>query len=290
MLDSIPSIPPNRQRGRSSIRAESGSGMATEPLGDRETRIESRSADPEERRRAASEDVRPEDCLKRGGGSETEDPVAKETRSREQALIHAIGVRDEEACRALIRRHHAEMVRVARGFVRSRAVAEEVVQETWVAMLQGLAEFQGRSSLKTWLFGILIRRARAAGVRERRTAALSQLRRTSKDEECDPMDAFFHPEDHPDAGGWALPPQRWRHNPEDAALASELQRTVSRAVRDLPEAQQVVVRLRDREGWETGEIAALLGRTPNWVRVNLHRARLKIRLALAARLGAEESR
>lgn len=288
MLESTSSISSATGGKRASIRAKGADAMATEPLGEDEPRKgrrrEERLLSEELPLARSSKEARPApaDGVDPAAGSSCERP--------EEELLQALAARDEEACRALIREHHATMVRVARGFVRTEAVAEEVAQETWVAMLQGLPDFRGQASLKTWLFGILIRRARAAGARENRSAALSQLTKQAGSSDCDPMDAFFHGAEHPENGSWAVPPQRWRRNPEDAALEGELLRTVGRVVRRLPEAQRIIVCLRDGEGWEAAEIAALLDRTPNWVRVNLHRARVKIRLAVIERLGREDSR
>lgn len=290
MLEWVPSTSTATGGKRASIRAKGADTMAMEPLGDGEPRKERRR---DARRPADGSALEGQSRVAGSDRGESVDPApngpSESSESAEKELLQAVAARDEVACRALIREHHATMVRVAREFVRSRAVAEEVAQETWVAVLQGLPGFRGQASLKTWLFGILIRCACATGVRENRSAALSQLTGRDGGDECDPMDAFFHSADHPEAGSWAVPPQRWRRNPEDAALGAELRETVDKAVRALPEAQRLVAYLRDGEGWGTAEIAELLDRTPNWVRVNLHRARVKIRLAVMERLGRGES-
>lgn len=293
MLNWLLSFSPSGMGSRASIRAKGGRSMAAE-----------RFEQPGSRREDRSSERRDLDGLAERGSSQSRDRAARRPSEavnggpspgrpcdmEEHELLAAVAARDEEACNHLIWLHHDGMVRLARGFVRSRELAEEVVQETWMAAFRGLREFEGRSSFKTWLFGILIRQARAAGAREHRTAPFSQLVRSPSEEECDPMEAFFHDEGHPDAGGWAVPPQRWRRNPEDMALDAEMRRVVEEAIVELPEAQGVVVTLRDGEGWETEEVATLLDRTPNWVRVTLHRGRAKVRLAVVDRLGAREAR
>lgn len=289
VLDSTLSVSAGGKGSRASIRARGGEAMATEPLDERQSRLTDRSRRQDPGERSVEQGTR-QDTGRRGDSSQLSSSPQAVGRVEERDLLRAVACRDEEACRELICLHHDSMVRLARGLVRTHTLAEEVVQETWMAMLQGLPTFEGRSSLKTWLFGILIRQARAMSIRERRTAAFSQLAGSSSEDECDPMESFFHDEGHPDAGAWAMPPQRWQRNPEDAALEAELHRVVGEAIRNLPEAQRVVVVLRDGEGWETDEVAALLDKTANWVRVNLHRARVKIRLAIARRLGAQGSR
>lgn len=206
----------------------------------------------------------------------------------DRRLLEAFRGRDEEACRAFLLANYGAMVRVARGYVGSRAVAEEVVQEAWVAMFRGLETFEGRSSLRTWLFGILIQRARAIGVRERRSAAVSQLVDDHADDSADPTERFFHGEGRPDAGSWAMPPARWRHDPEAEALGAEMRSWLSEAINGLPEMQRLVVGLRDVEGWNTAEIARVLEKTRNWVRVTLHRGRFRVRAAIEKKQQAQE--
>ena len=215
-------------------------------------------------------------------------PKRASQRQEEGRLVEALRRRDDEVCRRLIGRHHAAMVRVARTYVASEAVAEEVAQEAWVAMFRGLDSFQARSSLKTWLFSILIRRARSVGALEWRTEAVSQLVSEDEDESDDPTETFFYGEAHPEAGSWALPPLRWRRSPEASALDAEATSLVEEAIARLPEVQRVVVTLRDVEGWKTAEIAQLLERTPNWVRVTLHRGRFKVRSEVEKKLGVKE--
>ena len=179
-------------------------------------------------------------------------------------------------------------VGVARIYVGRRAIAEEVVQEAWVAMFRGLDKFEGRSSLKTWLFSILVRRARSVGVHERRSEPVSQLVGFCDDQAGDSAERFFHGEGHPDVGAWAMPPLRWRRSPESVVLGQEVRLLVEEAIDALPEMQRLVVFLSDVEGWEAGEIARHLERTRNWVRVVLHRGRFKVRAAIEEQLGVRE--
>ncbi len=203
-------------------------------------------------------------------------------------LVEALARRDEEACRRFLDETYGAMVRIARVYVRSRAVAEEVVQESWVAMLRGLDRFEGRSTVRTWLFSILIRRARSVGTRERRTEPVSQLIDPFADMGDDASDRFFHEQGHSEAGSWAMPPARWKRSPENIVLDRETNRLVLGAIDALPEMQRLVVFLRDVEGWETGEIARRLDRTRNWVRVVLHRGRFKVRATVEKELGIKE--
>jgi RNA polymerase sigma-70 factor (ECF subfamily) len=170
------------------------------------------------------------------------------------------------------------MLRIALSHVRSRAVAEEVVQEAWLGVLQGLDRFEGRSSLKTWILRIVANRARTRGEREARSVPLSSLGDELDDggPAVDP-DRFL-PADHPRyPGGWAIPPRSWAGLPEERLLAAETLEQVRAAIARLPARQQEVIVLRDVEGWEPEEVSAALELTPGNQRVLLHRARSKVR-------------
>lgn len=200
------------------------------------------------------------------------------------ALLDRLRRGDEAAFAALVERHHGAMVRVARGFVPSREVAEEVAQQTWVAVLTGLAAFEGRSSLRTWIFSILVNRARTQGERERRTVPFSALARreaAADDPSVDP-DRFLGA-DSPWPGHWASGPRPFA-GPAERLLAAETRGVVRRAVDALPPAQRTVISLRDLEGWDAPEVCALLGITDANQRVLLHRARAKVRAALEQHL------
>ena len=190
-------------------------------------------------------------------------------------LVDALRARDEESFRALVEAWTPLMTRVARGHVSTDASAEEVVQDTWLAVLRGIDGFEGRSSLRTWVFHILANLARTRGVRERRSVPLSSLATTSADGRFQGPD-----DDYP--GHWRVFPIRWP-SPEDAAVEAERARLVTEAIAALPERQQLVITLRDVHGFATDEVCTLLELTPGNQRVLLHRARTAVRATLAAR-------
>jgi RNA polymerase sigma-70 factor (ECF subfamily) len=202
----------------------------------------------------------------------------------EAALVRRLRAGDEAAFEELVRRHHPAMLRVARTYVRDRAVAEEVVQETWLAALAGLDRFEERSSLKTWLFRILANRARTRAVREARSLPFSALAAAEADGDepaVDP-DRFLDPHG---PSPWAAPPADWRGLPEERLLAGETLARVAAAIEALPPAQREVIRLRDVEGWSAPEVAEALEISDGNQRVLLHRARAKVRAALEDYLG-----
>jgi RNA polymerase sigma-70 factor (ECF subfamily) len=161
-------------------------------------------------------------------------------------------------------------------------VAEEVVQETWLAVLQGIDRFEGRSSLKTWLFRILTNRAKTRGEREGRTVPFSALADAAEVEGEEPAvdpDRFYGSE-HPNAGLWVDVPQRWADTPERRLLSGEVQELVADAIAALPPSQRAVISLRDVEGWSSEEVCNVLELSETNQRVLLHRARTKVRRAL----------
>lgn len=206
--------------------------------------------------------------------------------SDESALLAALRRGDEAAFVELVGRHQRAMLRVASAYVPSRAVAEEVVQETWLGVLQGLARFEGRSSLKTWIFRILVNRARTRGEREGRSIPFSDL--APADAEGPTVDPErFLPAGHPDAGWWAGHPASWDGAPEQRLLAGEARGQIEAAIAALPDSQRAVISLRDVEGWGSAEVCDLLGISEGNQRVLLHRARAKVRQALAGYLVEE---
>jgi RNA polymerase sigma-70 factor, ECF subfamily len=178
---------------------------------------------------------------------------------------------------------------VAQARVRTRAVAEEVVQETWLAVLHGLDRFEGRSSLKTWIFRILTNIAITRGTRESRCLPFSSLAEREADEPDEPVDASrFLPADHDRwPHHWALGPTRWE-TPEEGLLTGETRDCILRAVDALPPAQRTVITMRDIEGWPSGEVCDALGISEGNQRVLLHRARSKVRAAVEEHFGAME--
>ena len=189
----------------------------------------------------------------------------------EQELVERLRAGDEDAFAELVRRYHRLMMRVARGYVRSDAVAEEVVQESWLAVLRGIERFEGRSSFKTWLLRIVANRAMTSGARESRSVPVEPS--VSGD--------HFVPEGEPGAGAWASPPEPW---PEDRLLAEETRAVIERAIAELPPTQAAVVTMRDVEGLSSEEVQEALDITPGNQRVLLHRGRQKVRAALEAYL------
>jgi RNA polymerase sigma-70 factor (ECF subfamily) len=168
------------------------------------------------------------------------------------------------------------MLRVAEMYVSSRAVAEDVVQEAWVGVLRGIGRFEGRSSLKTWLYRIVANTAKTRGVRESRSVPFSSLG-DGADEGTVDADRFLGSGDR-FPGHWAVPPQAWA--PEGRLLADETLEVVERAIEKLPPAQRAVITMRDVQGFTSEEVCNALDLTETNQRVLLHRARAKVRSAL----------
>jgi RNA polymerase sigma-70 factor (ECF subfamily) len=207
-------------------------------------------------------------------------PVAIAQRSSDDELLTRLRAGDEAAFQQLVTRNHRAMARLARSFVQSPSIADEVVQETWLAVIRGLDRFEGRSSLRTWIFRILVNRAKTRGIREQRTTPFSAL--TTIDEDTGPTvdpDRFFVAGAE-FAGYWSIPPNRFFELPEDQLLAAEARALIERAISDLPDRQQQVIRMRDLEGWEAEEVCELLEISAENQRVLLHRARAKVRSAV----------
>jgi RNA polymerase sigma-70 factor (ECF subfamily) len=197
-------------------------------------------------------------------------------------LLQRLRAGDEAAFMDLVDRYGPLMLRIALMHVSSRAVAEEVVQDSWLGVLRGLDGFEGRSSLKTWILRIVANQARTRGERERRSVPVSAL--TADEEEPAVHPARFRPFDDPRyPGGWTVPPAPL---PEEQLLAEETLARVREAIGRLPPRQQEVILLRDVEGWDPDEVGDALGLTPGNQRVLLHRARSKVRNALEDYLGA----
>jgi RNA polymerase sigma-70 factor (ECF subfamily) len=194
------------------------------------------------------------------------------------AVIAALRAGDEGVFAELMRMYNTSLLRVAQIYVASRVVAEDVVQDTWIAVLKGIDRFEGRSSLKTWIFRILTNIAKTRGQREGRTVPFSALERpeTVPEPAVDP--SRFLPADHERwPGHWASKPEPWQ---EERLLAGETRAVVERAIDQLPPAQRAVISLRDIEGWSAEEARNALGVSETNQRVLLHRARSKVRQAL----------
>ena len=197
-------------------------------------------------------------------------------------LLPRLRAGDGSAFRDVVACYQPMMVRVAETYVPSRAVAEEVVQDTWIAVMRGIGGFEGRSSLKTWIFRILANQARSRGERERRSIPMSSLVGELGDEASVPPERFTGP---PGRGMWAQPPERWTDQPESRLLSDATFALVGTTVKALPENQRRVLVLRDIEGWTSDEVCDLLELTEVNQRVLLHRARSRVRAALEAEMG-----
>jgi RNA polymerase sigma-70 factor (ECF subfamily) len=192
---------------------------------------------------------------------------------------------DETAFEELVDAMHPAMLRLAAGFVPSRAIAEDVVQEAWLAVLKGLDGFEGRSSLRTWILRIVANIARTRGTRERRSVPFSSFATAEASGEDPAVDADrFLPPGHRWAGHWAVAPRPFAL-PEALLLGNETITVVRRAVDGLPPAQRTVITLRDIDGWNAQEVCELLDISEVNQRVLLHRARARVRAALERHLG-----
>lgn len=193
-------------------------------------------------------------------------------------LVEGLRAGDEAAFAALMQAHGAGMLRVAQLFVSSRSVAEEVVQEAWLGVLKGIDRFEGRSSLKTWLFRIVSNTAKTRGMREARSVPFSSLGGDQADETVAQERFLGDGERFP--GHWAVPPSSWAGVPEARLLATETMDVIRREIARLPASQRAVLELRDIEGLSAEEVCNALDLTETNGRVLLHRARAKVRAAL----------
>jgi RNA polymerase sigma-70 factor (ECF subfamily) len=207
--------------------------------------------------------------------------------ARDVALVEKIRSGDETAFVELVKRHHAGFMRLAVNWVKDRSVAEEVVQETWLFALERLGEFQGRSSLKTWLCGILVNKARNRRRQESHTVAAG-------DDVTRPEPAVaaerFSPPGHRWDGHWQAPPSAWPQTPEGSVLSSEIRQFLEASVATLPETQRAVFVLRDVEGLSSEEVCNTLGISDTHQRVLLHRSRSRLRNLLESQYFNEGKR
>jgi RNA polymerase sigma-70 factor (ECF subfamily) len=200
----------------------------------------------------------------------------------EALLVAALRRGDETAFTTLIERYGTVMLRVAQSYVRSRAVAEEVVQETWMAVLTGVDRFEGRSSFKTWLFQIVANRAKSLGGREARSVPFSTLAPEGEESAVEP-ERFRGPADA-FPGHWRAYPGNWASLPDEALLGRETLDVVMKAIEALPAAQRVVITMRDVAGCGAEEVCGTLEVSEGNQRVLLHRARSRVRSALERHL------
>ena len=194
-------------------------------------------------------------------------------------LISALRAGDEDAFMRLVEANHQAMLRVARMYVSSTSVAEEVVQEAWLGILQGIRGFEGRSSLRTWMFRIVANIAKTRGARESRSVPFSSLAGDDLAEPAVDPDRFFPPGDE-GAGAWSTLPADWRGLPAGRLEAKETLNVIRETLDGLPPMQAEVLRLRDALGWSSEEVRNALEISETNQRVLLHRARSKVRAAL----------
>jgi len=200
------------------------------------------------------------------------------------------GLRDEATFMMLVEQHQAAMLRIAQMYVSSRAVAEEVVQEAWLGIITGLDRFEGRSSLRTWMFRIVSNIAKSRGQAERRTIPFSSLAGADEsDIGVDP--AWFEDASGQSPGRWKSMPRDWSGIPDERLLGAETLRRLRQAIGSLPPLQAEVLRFRDVLGWSSDEVCDALDITEANQRVLLHRARTRVRRELDAHLssGSEDA-
>ncbi len=203
----------------------------------------------------------------------------------ELGVVRGLRDGDERAFAVLVERYHSALLRLAMVYVRNPAVAEEVVQETWLGVVQGIDRFERRSSLKTWIFRILTNTAKTRAEREIRTVPFSSLGDAGEGDGPVVEPERFLDGSHPRwPGHWAAPPRSWREVPEESLLSKETLGWIATAIDELPPVQRQVITLRDIEGWGANEVCDLLGLSEANQRVLLHRARSRVRQALERHL------
>jgi RNA polymerase sigma-70 factor (ECF subfamily) len=217
-------------------------------------------------------------------GPLTDAQIAAPVVSDEAALIARLRDGDERAFEDVVTGLYPGMLAVARGYVRSRAVAEEVVQEAWVAVLQGLDRFEGRSSLRTWVLRIVANTAQTRAAREARIVPMSSLEREGAEPAVDP--ARFREAGDPFPGHWWTYPADWRAIPEQQLFSRETLDLVKEAIEELPDLQRTVITLRDVVGCSSDDVCETLDISEGNQRVLLHRARARVRAALERHLDA----
>ena len=213
--------------------------------------------------------------------TEAEIPVAAPS-AADAELLARLRAGDERAFEELVRMYHGTMLGVARTYVKTRAIAEEVVQDAWVGVLKGLDRFEGRSSLKTWVLRILVNTAMTRGGREARSVPFSSLAPEGEEPAVEPE--RFRGPDGAFPGHWAGYPQDWSTLPEEALAGRETLAVIKAAIEGLPPAQRQVITLRDIQGWSSDEVCDALEVSEGNQRVLLHRARSRVRAALEREL------
>jgi RNA polymerase sigma-70 factor (ECF subfamily) len=200
----------------------------------------------------------------------------------DEELVDGLRRGDETMFRRVVIQFHPGLVRAARTFVRDTAIAEEVAQDTWLAVIRGIDNFEGRSSFKTWLFRILVNQARSRGVRDARMTPVGSF---IEEGEPSVASARFNDADHPQwAGHWRAAPTDWGRLPEELLASQETLLTIFEAIAQLPISQREVITLRDIEGLPSAKVCSILDLSEGNQRVLLHRARSKVREVLEREL------
>jgi len=200
--------------------------------------------------------------------------------NEERTLVARLRRGDEGAFDELVNKHHGALIRMAMGHVADREVAEDVVQDTWMAVIEGLDRFEGRSSLRTWIFGIMMHKAKDRGVREKRHTTFSAFESFDEDNEEAVDPSRFH-QSGEWAGHWAFPPQPWdEQTPEKLLASKQAVMAMNKAIEALPQPLKDVLILRDVEGIEAKEVCEILKITETNLYVRLHRARERVRQAV----------
>jgi RNA polymerase sigma-70 factor, ECF subfamily len=212
-----------------------------------------------------------------------EDHTSSATAAEEAELVARLRAGDEQAFESLVEAYHGTMMSVARNYVKTRDVAEEVVQEAWVGVLNGIDRFEGRSSLKTWVLRILVNTALTRGGREARTVPFSSLAPAEEDEPAVEPERF-RPSGEAFAGHWNAYPGDWSSVPAERLEGQETIEVIKTAVQELPDAQRTVIAMRDIAGCTAEEVCDTLDVSAGNQRVLLHRARSHVRAALEKHL------
>jgi RNA polymerase sigma-70 factor (ECF subfamily) len=209
----------------------------------------------------------------------------------EQILIERLRARDEAAFTKLVQHYYGYLIPLADFYVSNRAVAEEVVQEAWLAVLNGIDRFEQRSSFKTWISRIVMNLARTRGVRESRMVPFSEAAEKeaeSPEVVVDPSRFRTASDGYPDH--WSVAPRPWNADPEKQLLTGELMAALDQAIESLPESQRLVLTMRDVSGWTAEEVCNILAISETNQRVLLHRARSKVRGILEAHFSTSDAR
>ena len=205
----------------------------------------------------------------------------------EALLIKSLREGEEGAFAWLVQKYHNSLVRLASSYVQDTGLAEEVAQETWIAILKGIGRFEGRARLKTWMFTILTNRAKTRSQREGRSFSFTELDHLFEDEPTVPPERFHPPNSQRSPGHWIVHPTAWEDAPEKLILSKEFLGIALTAVSELPPGQRAVITLCDVEGFSSEEACNILGISETNQRVLLHRARAKVRGILENYLNSE---